>query len=136
MLNEILDRMKENFRNRSLNSLGTRVDARREMAEKSMYDFLKAAQDRVLEGGKWRPTNETLAAEDEVRHLFDEVVLDHATIEEFKTACHRWEALGTSQETAVLAEKAGTQIRSTISGTSAEGVNPLISDAKKRAAVH
>jgi hypothetical protein len=101
-----------------------------------MYDFLKAARDRVSGGGKWRATEETLAAEAELLHLFDEVVLDHATFEEFKTACRRWEALGTSQETVVLAAKAGTQIRSTIGGTSAEGVNPLVEDAKKRAAVH
>ena len=136
MLEEILDMMKENFGNWSLKPLGTRVDVRRETLEKSMYDFLKLVQDRVVSGGKWRALAETLAAEDEVRSLFDDVVLDHATFEEFKTACHRWEALGTSQETVVPAEKAGTQIHSTIGGTSAEGVNPLMEDARKRAAVH
>ena len=40
------------------------------------------------------------------------------------------------KETAVLPAKAGTQIRSTIDGRSAEEVNPLMADAKKRAAVH
>jgi hypothetical protein len=133
MLKEILDKMKENFRNRILNPLGARLDARREMAEKEMCNFLEVTRDRVVGKGKWQPTEATQAVEDELRSLFDEVVLGYKTIGDFKTACRRWETLGTSQETAIPAEKAGTQ---TINGTSAEGVNPLISDAKKRAAVH
>ena len=80
--------------NRSLDLLSIPVDTRREKLERKMFNLVAAARDRALAGGKWQPKKETLAIEGELLHLFEQVVLGHATIDEFQAACRRWETAG------------------------------------------
>ena len=126
MLEEIESVISGNCSPRFLHPFGVRHDARTDTLEKDMYDFLKAAGEKILAGGRWRDTPKTLNAESELLHLFNEVVIGRATLEDFKAACCRWEALGSI----------GNECRRTVSATTTGAGNPLMEDAKKRAAVH
>jgi len=84
-----------NFFNRLFAGYMTIIkDIEREVLDKKMVALVKDAVDRVSEGGKWNFSSESAAAQAVLLDLYDEVLLGHATLQDFKAACRRWEDSG------------------------------------------
>ena len=66
-------------------------DKKHEELRKSMLDEVRNIGDRIIAKGRFNNSAEVKHLQEEVMSIADDVLLGHATFEEFKAFCRRWE---------------------------------------------
>ena len=72
-------------------------DARRPAVEQEMLALLRAVHAQAISSRRWTATAEVEHVQNELGVLFDSVVLGYKSLEDFKKAVERWEALGSKK---------------------------------------